>query len=48
MRYIAELQEASQTEVVGGQRTVICQILVVSPFAIYFVMQRMSTKITPK
>jgi hypothetical protein len=45
MRYILKLQEVSQTEVVGGQRTATCQILVVLSCAIHVVMQRMNTKI---
>jgi hypothetical protein len=31
----------------GGERTATCQILVVLPFTIHVVMQRMSTKIIP-
>jgi energy-converting hydrogenase Eha subunit E len=34
--------------VVGEERTMTCQILVVVPFAIYVVMQTINTKIIPK
>jgi hypothetical protein len=50
MIYIPELQGANRREVVvvGEERTMTCQILVVVAFAIYVVMQTINTKIIPK
>jgi hypothetical protein len=47
--YIPELREANRTEVVVEEEwTVTCQILVVVPFAIHVLMQKISTKIIAK